>query len=45
MEHAETINFEIIKRLKEAKIDFAFPTRSLQLDPVDDDKSKAGKEE
>jgi len=31
MEHAESINFEIINRLKKAKIDFAFPTQSLQL--------------
>ena len=32
MAHAESINFEIINKLKEANIDFAFPTRSLQLD-------------
>ncbi|MEP0131905.1 MAG: mechanosensitive ion channel family protein [Eudoraea sp.] len=31
MEHSEAINFQIIKRLKEANIDFAFPTQSLQL--------------
>ena len=44
MAHAETINFEIIRRLKEAKIGFAFPTQSLQLDPIDDDKNKAHEE-
>ena len=44
MAHAETINFEIIKRLKEAKIDFAFPTQSLQMDPINNDKNNAGKE-
>ena len=31
MQHAEKINFQIIKRLNEASIDFAFPTQMLHL--------------
>ena len=31
MKHAEKINFQIIKRLNEASIDFAFPTQMLHL--------------
>jgi small-conductance mechanosensitive channel len=34
MAHSKAINFEIIKRLKETKIDFAFPTKALQIGPV-----------
>ena len=44
MAHAESINFEIIRKLKEANIEFAFPTQSLQLDTVNDDKTKASNE-
>ncbi|AZQ60892.1 mechanosensitive ion channel family protein [Flammeovirga pectinis] len=39
MEFSEKINFKIIKSLKEASIDFAFPTQTLQLQ--NSSKSKA----